>query len=466
MTLADHTSDPPPARTARPVVARLHFYAGILIAPFLIVAAVSGALYALAPTLERLVYDDILFVPERGQPLPLAAQVSAAQTVFPHLAVSGLRPPNSPTESTRIYVADPTLDEELSRAVFVDPYTGRVLGDEPTWFGALPVSTWLDGLHRHLHLGEPGRLYSEIAASWLWVVALGGLYLWLGKAVRDRRRGRTGRVLTVDRSAKGRLRTLNWHGATGVWLLIGLLFLSATGITWSTYAGARIGDIRTALGWQRPQLNDHHSAAHLEGTDHTAIDPASIDYAAVLATAAHAGVHLPAEISLPAEAGHALTVTEIDKAYRWTTNAVAIDPATTAVVGEIDYWRDYSTMAKLADWGIRAHMGFLFGLLNQLLLLTVALGLLAVIVAGYRMWWQRRPTRGARWTLGRPPSRGALRRLSPPVIGALTLTAVAVGWFLPLFGLTLAAFVAVDLTIGAVKHRRSKSSATKGVSHV
>ncbi|MGE0216806.1 PepSY domain-containing protein, partial [Mycolicibacterium sp.] len=99
MTLADHTSDPPPARTARPVVARLHFYAGILIAPFLIVAAVSGALYALAPTLERLVYDDILFVPERGQPLPLAALVSAAQSVFPHLAVSGLRPPNSPTES-------------------------------------------------------------------------------------------------------------------------------------------------------------------------------------------------------------------------------------------------------------------------------------------------------------------------------------------------------------------------------
>ena len=43
------------------------------------------------------------------------------------------------------------------------------------------MSTWLDGLHRHLNLGEPGRIYSELAASWLWVVALGGVCLWVAK---------------------------------------------------------------------------------------------------------------------------------------------------------------------------------------------------------------------------------------------------------------------------------------------
>ena len=37
--------------------------------------------------------------------------------------------------------------------------------------------------------------------------------------------------------------------------ITGLLFLSATGITWSTYAGAHVSDIRAAFDWQRPVLS-------------------------------------------------------------------------------------------------------------------------------------------------------------------------------------------------------------------
>lgn len=454
---------PPPAaarrRTWRPFVVRLHFYAGVLVAPFLVVAAITGGLYAMAPTLERLVYGDILFVEQDGPALPLTDQVAAAQTAFPELGVTGLRPPAAANESTRVYFADPALGEEFSRAVFVDPYSGRVLGDEATWFGYLPLSTWLDGLHRHLNLGEPGRIYSEVAASWLGVVALGGAWLWVAKAAGERRRNRAGRILTVDRSATGRTRTLNWHGGTGIWLLAGLLFLSATGITWSTYAGAHVSDIRTALSWQRPQLDTALAggghAEHGSGSHAHEPDPATIDYDAVLDAAAGAGVHLPVELTVPAEPGESVGVTEIDKPFRWTTNAAAVNPADASVAGQIDYWRDYSVVAKLADWGIRAHMGFLCGLLNQLALLGVAIGLLTVIVRGYRMWWQRRPTRGSTWAVGRPPARGGIRRLHPAGVAAVAVAAVGVGWFLPLLGLPLAAFVAIDLLVGAVRRRRS-----------
>lgn len=34
-----------------------------------------------------------------------------------------------------------------------------------------------------------------------------------------------------------------------------------------------------------------------------------------------------------------------------------MDPTSTSVTSEIDYWRDYSVVAMLADWGIRMHMG-------------------------------------------------------------------------------------------------------------
>lgn len=437
------TAPPPPRRSWRPLLMRLHFYAGILVAPFIVVAAVTGGLYAMAPTIERLAYGDLLHVEPSGRPVPLADQAAAARNAYPHLAMTGMRPSAETGESTRIYFADPALDEEFRRAVFVDPYTARVLGDEPTWLGYLPVSTFLDGLHRHLQLGEPGRIYSEVAASWLWVVALGGLCLWLF---------RRGRVFTVARGLKGRARTLNWHGATGVWLLAGLLFLSATGITWSTYAGAHVSDIRTALNWQRPTMDP-------APTSTATVDPAGIDYDAVVHAAAGAGVRLPVEVALAPEAGAGVTVTEQDKPYRLTTNAATVDPATGSVISTLDYWRDYSVVAMLADWGIRAHMGLLFGLLNQLVLLGIAVALVAVIVGGYRMWWLRRPTRGSAWAVGRAPLRGGLRKVSPWAAGALVVTAVALGWFLPLFGIPLAAFVIVDLGIAAITRGKAGSDA-------
>lgn len=458
------TDPEPPRRSWRPFVVRLHFYAGVLVAPFILIAAVTGGLYAMAPSIERVIYGDLLTVPATGQPLPLADQATAAQKAFPALTMTGLRPAAEAGESTRVYFADPALDEELRRAVFVDPYTGRVLGDEASWLGYLPVSTWLDGLHRHLNLGEPGRVYSELAASWLWVIALGGVVLWLTKTAAERRRNRPGRVLRVDRSLKGRARTMNWHASTGVWLLAALLFLSATGITWSTYAGEHVTNLRSAMDWKRPALDtavapapDGH-AGHSGHRDAGAA-PAGVDYDAVLTAANGAGVHPPLEVSLPAEPGQGIAVAEIDKPYRLTTNAATVDPATNAVTGRIDYWRDYSVVAMLADWGIRGHMGLLFGLLNQVLLLGVAVALVGVIIGGYRMWWQRRPTRGSAWAVGRPPIRGGLRRLSPIAIGSLAVTAAAVGWFLPLLGISLAAFVIIDLALGAAKQRKERSHA-------
>lgn len=87
-------------------------------------------------------------------------------------------------------------------AVFVDPYTGEVRGDLEQYgsTGALPLRTWIDELHHDLHLGRPGRLYSELAASRLRVVAAGGLVLWFGR--------RNARAAPAD----GRRHTHSLHG--------------------------------------------------------------------------------------------------------------------------------------------------------------------------------------------------------------------------------------------------------------
>ena len=77
-------------------------------------------------------------------------------------------------------------------------------------------------------------------------------------------------------------------------------------------------------------------------------------------------------------------------------------------------------------------MGYLFGLANQLLLAALAVGLLCVIVWGYRMWWQRRPTRADRRApVGTPPDRGTWRHLHPVLLVAGVVVIAAIGWALP-----------------------------------
>jgi uncharacterized iron-regulated membrane protein len=142
-----------PRRTVLPLFRRLHFYAGVFVAPFILIAAITGSLYAMAPTIERFVYRDLLSVEPAGESLPLSAQAAAAKARVPDLTMTGLRPAPGSRDSTRVTFADPGLGADTEQAVFVDPHTGRVLGQEQVWFGYLPLSTWLDGLHRHLQLG-------------------------------------------------------------------------------------------------------------------------------------------------------------------------------------------------------------------------------------------------------------------------------------------------------------------------
>jgi uncharacterized iron-regulated membrane protein len=98
-------------------------------------------------------------------------------------------------------------------------------------------------------------------------------------------------------------------------------------------------------------------------------------------------------------------------------------------------------------------MGLLFGLANQIALTALALALVSVVIRGYIMWWRRRPTRGSDWAVGRAPARGGIRNLSPLSIVALVAVTALVGWFVPLLGISLLAFLLIDVCIAAFKRR-------------
>ncbi|WP_311445684.1 PepSY-associated TM helix domain-containing protein [Frankia nepalensis] len=451
-------------RSIAPLLLRLHFYAGILIAPFLVVAAVTGLLFVFTPQLDRLVYEDEFFADGRGQQRPLAEQVQAAVAAHPEGSAGSMILTGEDDRTTGVVFFVDALGEKQD-TVYVDPYTSEIHGSLVTWWGSTPLQTWFDDLHRNLHLGDLGLHYSELAASWLWVVVLGGALLWL-RRLRAGREGRgraVRRALLPDLSARrGVRRTRGWHATTGLWLAAGLLILSVTGLTWSRYAGGHFGDLVDAVGGHAAELSTEVEQApagsghHHDGTggNATAVDLTAIDR--VVATARAAGLDGPIEVGLPAEAGAAWTVTQTDKQWPVRFDAVAVDPTGQKITDRVDY-ADWPTPAKLTRLGINAHMGTLFGLANQILLAALAIGLLCVIVWGYRMWWQRRPTRADRTRpVGTPPARGAWRHLPPWALAVGVVVAAAVGWALPLLGLSLAAFLVIDLAAGPLTRARAR----------
>ncbi|MBE1577491.1 PepSY-associated TM helix domain-containing protein [Amycolatopsis roodepoortensis] len=454
-TRIESTTSPPRASGWRGLFLRLHFYAGVLVGPFVLIAALTGVLYAATPQMESWIYADQLRAPVGLKQVSLADQVKAAQAANPGGDLVAVRPAPEPGDTTRVLFAEEGLGESERRAIFVDPATAQVRGDLVAYgsSGALPFRTTLDHLHRNLMLGEPGRLYSELAASWLWVVALGGLVLWVSRRTRRNEKTESERGKSVRR-----------HGSVGLWVLLGALFLSATGLTWSAYAGENVSALRESLGWATPALKVTGADEHAGHTGHSghgevpAAKPESVD--AMLASARAAGIDAPSvEIGLPAKPGAPWQVTEIERGWPTQVDAVAVDGTTGQILGEVRF-DDYPLMAKLARWGIDAHMGVLFGWPNQIVLLLLGAGLVTLVVLGYRMWWRRRPTRATGLTFGRPIPRGQWRKAPPALVVGLLVAAAAIGWFVPLLGISLLAFLVIDLLLGLRSRGRSTSDST------
>lgn len=435
------------------LIRRLHFYIGLLVAPFILVAALTGTLYVLTPQLEEALYRDALFTEPHGQARSLADQIAAARRAAGDEArIYAVRPAPGAMDTTRVQFASADLGASESRALFVDPYTLAIKGDMTVYgtSGVLPLRTWLDKLHSSLLLGDLGRNYSELAASWLWVAALGGVALWL--ATRPKRK---------LKKAKGSFAaSRHWHITLGVALLAGLLFFSATGLTWSQWAGGNIDALRANLGWLTPQVNaslqadapqtpaDPH-AEHRGMMPGMKMNPAAQsnalngDWDRALHAARAAGIDAAkVELRQPKGEGKAWTVTEVDRSWPTQVDAVAIAPQSFAIIDQVRF-DTFPLIAKLTRWGIDAHMGILFGLPNQLLLAAFGLGLCLMIALGYRMWWSRRPAAGAQHPVHTLVA--AWLALSLPARAVTLLVAAALGYCLPVMGVSLAALLLVDV---------------------
>jgi len=426
---------------------RLHFWAGLLTAPIVLFAAFTGLLYALTPQIEAAVHAGVDRVPVGASVAPLDAQLAAAQAARHGAAARAIVPAHRPGETTQVLFAAPPSPHAghgaaaghehglpQGRIVYVDPYTAQVVGDlaEMDRF-----KTWAKKLHSSALQGDGWRWLLELAASWMLVMLASGLYLWWP---RSQARGGPGWRALVPRLGRGRTTWRDLHACVGLVMGGVLLVVLVTGLTWSRHAGENFRAAQAALGQTSPRVPKDLRSAPLEGR-------ASLSAQAVFEAVRGQAPAVQMQLTLPSGPDGVWRADNFDRSQPTQRFALLLDAGSGRVLHRSG-WDELPLIPKATAVGIPFHRAE-FGVWNQVVLVLAALASIFSVLSGVVMWWQRRPK-------GRLAAPAVTRQQLRAVPFALWALVAAMAWAMPVFGISLAVFLGLELA--AAQWRRVRGS--------
>ncbi|MFG0629883.1 PepSY-associated TM helix domain-containing protein [Pseudomonas sp. xss_2] len=429
---------------------RWHFYAGLFVAPFMILLAITGIIYLFKPQLDPLMYRELMVVEAGHHRQDADTLLSQVHQAYPQGHVAQYLPPLNAERSAQFVVHDG--GRELN--VFVDPYSAKVLGEQDAKQNLQAVAR---ALHGELMVGTVGDRLVELAAGWGIVLVVSGLYLWW-----PRGRNSAG-VLWPRLSARGRVLWRDLHAVSGFWGSALLLLMLLSGMTWTGLWGKQYADLwnrfpaamwndvptsdqqarvlnqahRQTVPWAMENTPMPQSGAHAEHAGHHMMSSApaapQVSLQQVEDIATHRQVEPGYSITLPTTADGVFTLAVFADDPR-NDATLHVDQYTGKVLADVR-WQDYSPVARATELGVMLHEGKMFGALNQIIILLVCLMILLGSVSGLVMWWKRRPTGG----LGVPPLRHDLPRWKTATVVMLVL-----GVAFPLVGVSMLMMWVVD----------------------
>ncbi|WP_438750515.1 PepSY-associated TM helix domain-containing protein [Pararhizobium sp. O133] len=417
---------------------RWHFYAGLLVLPFLISLALTGALYLFRDELDAIIHSDLKQVEVRDDAARVApsAMVAAALATYPG-TVAKYTDAATADSSTEITVS---TEASGKLAVYVNPYDGKVLGSLPD---RGTIMWTIRYLHSLKYFGSYARALIEIAAGWSILLVATGIYLWWP-------RSQTGGVMSIRGTPKRRVFWRDTHAVSGIFVGFFIVFLAVTGMPWSGVWGEKVNEWANGNNFGYPAgvyVGVPMSSEHLNSIAKTSW---SLEQAQVPQSPAKDGteaIGLDAAVAtiegLGLSRGYSVTIpTTADSVY---TGSVYPDDVSQQRVVHLDqysgkplidmHYADYGPMGKALEWGINVHMGQEFGLANQLVLLAACMAIVLLAVSAGIMWWKRRP----KGSLGVPPMPSD-RRVFRGLIALLALG----GMVFPLVGMSFVVMLVLD----------------------
>ncbi|MCM3412733.1 PepSY-associated TM helix domain-containing protein [Metabacillus litoralis] len=419
---------------------RWHFYAGIIFAPFLMILAITGAVYLFKPQIEQLLYQEYYEVNPQGEKISATQQIETVKNEYPDAVVSKYRPGESDSRSSEVTIS--SNNETLT--VFVNPYTAELIGELNS---EDRIMNKIEEIHGELMVGTIGDRIVELAACWAIVLIVTGLYLWFPKKKQD-----LSGVL-IPRLNKGKkIFRRDLHVVPAFWVTAGMLFLILTGLPWSGFWGTNFQTIATNAGtgyppsvWvgsaptsivQTKDVADVPWAAEtldVPKSDLQGFIPLQIDD--VVDIANREGMHPTYTINIPSDKEGVYTLSAFPPRAQ-DEATIHVDQYSGAVLADYRY-DHYGFVGKMVALGVTLHKGTQFGFLNQLLSLFICLGIILVVASGFYLWLKRKPKK----EMGAPKSQ-RMFKMRPFFVLIIGLSIL-----FPLVGLSIIAVWIIDLLI-------------------
>ena len=150
----------------RKLIFNLHLYTALVAGVFVVILGVTGSIMAFEEELDHMFNPALFRIQPGARKLPIAQLLASLRAAFPGQKFSGLHIGSKPDESYYTGVKGAT--------VFVNPYTGQVLGKRPQ-----PTTLQnIHQLHLRLLLGPTGKSVVNIVSFILVWLVLSGIYLW------------------------------------------------------------------------------------------------------------------------------------------------------------------------------------------------------------------------------------------------------------------------------------------------
>lgn len=416
---------------------RWHFFAGLLVIPFMINLAVTGGLYLFKDEIDNTVFAYRNVVEPRGEMLAPTLLAENARTAVPGSKVVRYRVPSDPSHSARVTVgtsAEKTL-------VFVNPYSGAVLGTVPEENEFNLVVRRIHGLK---YFGIVFNKMVEAVGGLALILVVTGFYLWWP-------RKQTGGVMSVRGTPSKRVFWRDLHAVTGASAGALIFFLAISGMPWSGYWGGQLNSTLSSAGMGYPTnlwddipvstVPTKNVVDHVGWTMENAPVPTSapsmstksVNLDQIVTAANEAGMSPGFEVSMPTgkQGVYTAAIFPDDIAKQRT---IHYDRYTGKPLIDIKF-SEYGIGGKVIEFGVGVHMGQYWGLANQILMLMTCLAIVLTSVTAIFMWWKRRPS----GRLGVPPMPS-----QTSVFITLTLVILGFGIAFPFTGFAILAMLAID----------------------
>lgn len=436
---------------------RWHFYAGLFVAPFFLIAALSGIVMALKTPIEALAYGDRLYVTAQEAILNPSDQMASVLHAYPHSEILTYIPPKTSTNSAQFMVATHSGHHQADHGsdhsggdattIYVNQYTGAVLGSlDPS----KTLYSYARKLHGSLFMGSLGDYLIEIAAGFGIVLIVTGLFLWTPRGGQS-----LTSALTPKLKQKNRAGWRGLHAPVGFWVSFVMLFFLFSGLSWTPFWGGKLVQAWSSFPAARlaaPVSDLSHDALNLDDQRNVpwALEQTPLPVAHVHGQHKKGGLDLDEIVALAHAKGFTGFRVHFPKAETgaWTIAAATIsadisDPrrdrtihvnaSTGEIIADIGF-ADYSLMGKAMAAGVPLHQGDL-GAWNISLNVVFCLAVITMIISGVAMWLLRRPKKSFR--LAPPPT-------GQPSWRSATLVMLAVSAFFPLTAAAIALVICAD----------------------